>query len=163
MPEGSHITDAMIDEIIECAKTITANPSPKNKTNGAHKETSFTASSGDGKYSFQVFVREHTELIENFSVGLVYTPNGGVPFVVTRYNGQHGQHKNFLTGEVFDDTCHIHKVKEDVVRAGINYDNNAEVTDRYSSLDEALGCFFSDLHFGNYETYYPELAQGKLL
>lgn len=162
MSDLVNATDEFVQELLDCKKYIKSNPSPREKTNGAHKETGITVATSDERFRFQVFVRQHLELMENFSIGLVYYPDGGIPYVVTRYNGQHGRHKNFLTGEVFEDECHIHILKEEVKNAGIRYDNHAEATNKYSTIEEAMLAFFKDLKFQNHLKFFPELSQPQM-
>ncbi len=154
-------TDAFIDELLNCEKKIIASPTPKNKSNGMHKETGMTLESTDGNYRFSVFVREHTQLMEIFSVGLVFIPDGSPSIILVRYNGDHGEHKNQLTGEVFTG-CHKHRLSEKALQIGLKGENNAEKTNDYSTVKEAMRVFFAELKVINYTDYFPELLQTEM-
>lgn len=158
----SILSNEFIKELLLCNKKICLPPSPKKKSNGQHKETGIEVESTDGKYKFSVFIREHTELLEFFSVGLTFWPDGSSSIIIARYNGNHGKHRNILTKEILQGGCHIHQYREDVVKAGINCDNYAELTDKYSTVSQATRVFFEDLKIINFTDYFPELLQNEL-
>lgn len=157
------ITNEFIQELIECQKVITSHPKIKEKSNGQHKESDFELESIDGKYLFSIFIRKHIELIEHFSVGLLFLRRDGNDLVILRYNGNHGTHKNILTGESFDEGCHIHKLTQEALKAGISPDNQACLTDKYISVDEALLSMLQDINVQNFTDFFPKLIQPKLI
>ena len=60
-----------------------------------------------------------------------------------RYNGKSHEHTNPLEGETFYD-FHIHMATDRYQRTGNREDTYAEVTDRYTGLDEAVSCLAED-------------------
>lgn len=157
------ITDEIISDLLVCEKKIILPPSPKDKSHGLHKESGLEIESTDGKHRFCAFIREHTELLENFSIGLVYYRDKDSSLILVRYNGNHGAHKNFITGEQFAEGFHIHRTKLETIQNGFRPENNAELTKNYSTFREALVCFFKDLRIANYVEYFPDLSQAQLL
>lgn len=162
MSELVELNNEYVQQLFSCEKNIVSNPNPRDKSNSLHTETGIEAESVDGQFKFYVFMRQHVELVEHFSVGLIYQPEGGKSVCLKRYNGNHGAHKNFLTGEVLEDCCHIHEYNEGLNDTGIAVDNHAQCTDTFSSIEEARKQFFDDLNFVNYLDFYPELAQDTL-
>lgn len=156
------ITDDFIDKLISCEKKIILSPSPKNKTNGLHKQTNMELESADKKHKFSVFIRENTKLMEFFSVGLVYHRDKETDIIIIRYNGNHGAHKNYLNNELIEEGFHIHKYSAEAVELGIKAENHAQITDKYVTLQEALLAFFTDLNINNFKKYYPNLSQATL-
>lgn len=117
-------------------------------------------STTDEKFHFQVFTRVNIDLPENFSVGLVWRNNGN-DIILLRYNGDHGEHINFLTKERFRG-CHIHKFKAELYEQQMKGENHAEPTTGYTTLDEALLNFCNDLKISNFSDYFPNLTQSEL-
>ena len=156
------ITDDFIDELISCEKKIILPPSPKNKTNGSHKQTNMEIESVGKKYKFSVFIRENIKLMEFFSIGLVYHRGEETDVIIVRYNGNHGAHKNYLNNELIEEGFHIHKYNVKAVELGIKAENHAKTTAKYATLQEALLAFFIDMNINNFKKYYQDLSQAKL-
>lgn len=152
------LTDEFVDSLLNCEKEIIAAPKPKDKSNYGHKETAVQLRSTNNDYLFSVFVRVNIELIENFSIGLVYHRDKESNIILIRYNGDHGPHKNVLTQEMIEG-FHIHKFQIEAYEKGIRGENTAKITTTYSNLNEALLSFFRDLNVKNYSQYFPELNQ----
>ncbi len=162
MIDAIPLTESIILELLGCRKIIVVQPKKKVKQNGKHTENAFDMKEESGAHSFTVFMRQNTELPEDFSVGCVWNRSEDKSLLLTRYNGNHGEHKNFLTGEKFEG-FHIHTFSTELYQMGISPLNNAIVTDKYASLNEALYCFSQDLNIANVLEFFPELAQGSLL
>ena len=156
------ITDDFINELISCKKKIIMPPSPKDKANGLHKQTNMELESVDKKYKFSVFIRENTKLMEFFSVGLVYHRDKETDIIIIRYNGNHGAHRNYLNNELIEEGFHIHKYSAEAVELSIRAENHAQITDKYSTLQEALLSFFTDMNINNFKKYYQDLSQTAL-
>ncbi len=159
--DATIFTSAFINELLHCDKKIISSPSQKNKSSNMYKQTNIAIESTDGRYKFSVFINEHLQLLEIFSVGLVYIHEDIGYTIITRYNGDHGQHKNQLTGEKFPG-FHIHTLTPAALEAGLKGENHAEQTTKFATLKEAMRVFFTDLHILNYSEFYPELMQTEL-
>lgn len=154
------IDNNFVEYLISCNKKIISNPKPKDKPNGLHKETNIELLSDDG-LRFTVFIREHLELIENFTVGLVYHPDDDSSLIIVRYNGDHGEHRNKIDNSILRG-YHIHKLLKEALDIGLKGENTATETKKYTSVRDAMLCFFQDLNIINFTDYYPELLQTKL-
>ncbi len=161
MPKIIDITPELIQDLLSCEKKIIATPSPKNKANGQYKQTDFPIESTDSKYRFKAYIREHVELKEFFSVGLVYEPDDATSIIIVRYNGSHGIHKNQLTGELID-SFHIHTISVEAIIAGLKGESQASVTSKYSTTNEALISMCKDLNILNYKEYFSDRLQKEL-
>jgi len=65
-------------------------------------------------------------------------------FILRRYNGKSHEHKNNLEStNVFYD-FHIHTATERYQREGTKEEYFAEITNRYSTVQEALNCLIED-------------------
>lgn len=155
-----NLTEQFIDELISCEKNIIAPPLPKNKTNGLHKETGLQLESLDKQHRFSVFIREHIELMESFSVGLIYHRDKETDLIIIRYNGSH-VHKNLLTNESIEG-FHTHKLSMKAVNLGLKGEIQAKITKEYSTLRGSLMNFFQDMHVANFQKYFQDLAQQPL-
>jgi len=162
MSEINEFSDKIIKELLKCEKKIIATPSPKDKSNGKYKQTKCVLESVDGEHRFEVFICEHIELLEIFSIGLVYQPESAQGVILTRYNGDHGSHCNPASGEIIEG-FHIHTLTKGAINEGLKGESHAVSTSKYNTIQQALLSFFEDLHVNNYQTYFPELMQQKLL
>jgi len=131
-------TDEVIATLIECPKKITKTPSKSPKSDRGHLRNDFEVESEDGEHRFNCFVRVNEKFQENFSVGLDYLPKdepGSV--VLVRCNGPHGPHK-VHDHHMF---CHIHKATSETISKGLRPESNIEVTEGYSSYQDAIQFF----------------------
>ncbi|MBU1084990.1 MAG: hypothetical protein ABIJ43_04700 [Candidatus Beckwithbacteria bacterium] len=161
MPELVNLTSELIKELISCKKQIIGEPSPKDKSNGQHKQTDFLLESTDKKHKFLVFVREHLSLLEFFSIGLVYMPDDASSIILLRYNGNHGEHYNKLTNQKISG-FHIHTISVEAISHGLKDENQAVVTKKYSSASQAFVSFCKNINIQNFTQYFPEKLQGEL-
>jgi len=158
------LTEADIDELISCPKQITkATPAKGYKEADGHSRKDLEVeTSADRAYS--VFIRQNTTFIENFSIGLRYNTQkkhtGAVTLV--RYNGPHGEESRSEDGHYA--APHIHRITVDEMNSGNTepQEKHREITDRFSSFEEALVVFFKDIGVQNYPEHFPELSQPKL-
>lgn len=160
------MTEAELDELISCPKQITrATPARGYEEADGYKrkklEVEGTESAG-GVYS--VFIRQNAEFIENFSIGLRYNTKKKHMGTVTlvRYNGPHGEESRSEDGHYA--VPHIHRITADEMNSGNTepQEKHREITDRFSSLEEALVVFFKEVGVQDYSKHFPELSQPKL-
>ena len=89
------LTDQQILDLIACPKTIVQ----KEPARGYREENRYRRcqlelqANDDAALRFTAFVRQNTEFIENYSIGLRYQTNESRLGTVTlvRYNGPHGE------------------------------------------------------------------------
>lgn len=120
---------------------------------------------GEPKHRFAVFVRRHAEFAENFSIGLMYRSDHPRFRTVTlvRYNGPHGESSYSEDGHF--SRPHIHYMRESELNRGhsVPQPRCRELTDRFTTFDQALNCFFTDTNIADYGLYFPHLTQGNML
>jgi hypothetical protein len=129
------------------------------RIDGKMKRNDMTLKSEDGKYSFRVFMRQSDEFPENFSVGLMYSPNEDPgSFQLIRCNGQHGGERVHPHHAVF----HVHRIKADDINAGILEPRHIELSPAYASYQEALAHFCRLTNIQDPDQYFPGIAQQLL-
>ena len=93
----------------------------------------------DGSVGFSVFMRKNERFPENFSIGLIVQPQDEPgSFCILRYNGKHGEHINRIFDPEPHFGFHIHKAETTTFEEGLSPELYAELTDSYSSFEEAL-------------------------
>ena len=160
------LTDRQIRELIARPKVIVKKePVRGYKEENHHRrcdlELETTPSRDD---EFTVFTRQNIVFIENFSIGLRYQTNDPKLGTVTlvRYNGPHGEYSRHPDGHFA--VPHIHRITATEIASGSTQpqERDREITDRYSTFENALVVFFADIGATNYGEYFPELLQGRL-
>ena len=118
-----------------------------------------------GTNTFEVFARRHSRFIENFSIGLRYQTSERTVGHITlvRYNGAHGEYS--LAPDRHFALPHVHRITEDEIASGYTQpqERAREVTDRYSTFEQALLTFFEDTATINFEDYFENLRQARLI
>jgi hypothetical protein len=145
-------TDEYIEELITCSKRITEPPPKEMKKERGHWKKSFGLESEDGEHRFTAFIRYNDEFNENFSVGLVYNPRDRRDKIhLLRCNGPHG-------GTIewdHHDKPHIHRAKLEMVNQELNSETYIEITNRYTSRQEALQYFLRRVNIKGAAEFLP--------
>lgn len=141
------LTDKEIQHLLNERKQITVAPDElflNMKMKRGHKASEQLIPRPDGS-SFIIKVRISNENSLDFSAILGYSPPKSTKlFLLRRYNGKSHEHKNKLENEnVFYD-FHIHTATERYQHEGTKEEYFAEITDRYSTVREALNCLIAD-------------------
>ena len=114
-------------------------PKPKR----GHAEVGLDVKGETGS-EFRIIIRRSRINPLDFSIILGYcVPKSNQVLRLRRYNGRSHEHTNPLEEQTFYD-FHIHMATEKYQLTGNREDTFAEVTDRYSSLDEAILCLVED-------------------
>jgi len=141
------LTDKEIHSLINEKKQLTIEPDEllsNMKEKRGHKESENLIQREDGS-SFVIKVRLSKENQLDFSAILgFYPPQKTRLFILRRYNGKSHQHKNDLESSDFFYNFHIHTATERYQREGVKEEYFAQITDRYSTVSEALNCLISD-------------------
>ena len=147
-------------------KTIkTRTPAKGYKDEHGHKrcDLDLEASSDNGA-RFTVFIRQSDEFIENYSIGLRYQTNDRTLGTITlaRYNGPHGESSRQPDGHYA--RPHIHRITANEIASGATQpqERHREITDRYSTFEQALTVFFEDVGATGYQAHFPESLQPRL-
>ena len=160
------LTDLEIRDLIEMPKSIiTKTPARGYVEENGHKRCDLELkATSDYGARFVVFIRRHVRFIENFSIGLRYQTGDSMLGTITlvRYNGPHGESSIQLDGHYAKP--HIHTTTADELASGSTQpqETHREITDSYSTYEEAIRVFFGDVAVSNYAGYFPEALQGRL-
>jgi hypothetical protein len=146
-------TDELIETLIGCSKKITRPPSKIMKSDRGHLRNDLEVESENGEHKFTCFIRVNEKFQENFSIGLDYLPKdepGSV--MLLRCNGSHGPHK------VYDHHafCHVHKATAETISKGLRPESSIEVTEEFSSYQEAIQYFLEIAHIRDDGTYFSK-------
>ena len=161
------LDNTQIDALVSEPKQITSRmPTAGYRLErGSHRCNIELESTSEPKHRFAVFVRQNAVFAENFSIGLMYRSDHPrfKTFTLVRYNGPHGESGYSEDGHY--DRPHIHYMRESELSRGHSAPQPRcrKLTDRFSTLDQALICFFTDANVADYELYFPNLTQGGLL
>ena len=160
------LTDHEIESLVRLPKNIVSKtPAVGYWNENLHRrcELELTANSSPDT-EFTVFIRQNDKFIENFSIGLRYKTKDRTLGTITlvRYNGPHGE-TNRGPGGHFG-RPHIHRVTARELAEGNRepQERHRDITDRYSTFEEALSVFFRDITTSNYLDYFGELRQLEL-
>ncbi len=160
------LTDQHIQDLVSCSKTITKKePASGYREDGRHLRCDLElVSTEDSSTTFKVFIRRNTEFIENFSIGLLYSPDEPTLATITlvRYNGPHGETGRDPDGHYAKP--HIHRITVSELESGSvrPQERHREITERYGTFEQGSSIFFNDTHVVNFEDYFPNLLQGNL-
>ena len=99
-----------------------------------------------------------------FSIGLRYQTNIKAVGTITlvRYNGPHGESSRNPDGHCAQP--HIHRITAQELASGNTnpQESHREITDQYSTFEQALRIFFEDIGVTNDAEYFPEALQPRL-
>ena len=160
------LTDAEIARLIEEPKVIVKRTPMKGYQEAAgHRRCDLEmASTPPNSDVFTVFIRQNTTFIENFSIGLRYHTGDPALGTVTliRYNGPHGEMTAHPDGHYAKP--HIHRVTAAELASGSTQppEKWREITEQYTTYEEALSRFFADLAVSNHGDFFPKLGQPPL-
>lgn len=161
------LTDDEIQGLLERPKAIASKtPRAGYKIEGGHRRADLTLEGtvGGSVAAFSVFIRQNLRFIENFSVGLRYRSNlaGLGDVTLIRYNGPHGDLSIHPDGHYAKP--HIHRVTAAELASGSREpkERHRTITDQYTTFDDALRVFFSDLNINGVQMFFPNLLQRQM-
>ena len=140
-------TDAELDSLRTLPKPV-SNPRAQWKEKPGHRQRNFMAGGGD--YLFEIYMRQNTNDLRDFSCGLSVFKPDGAKLTLCRYNGSSHKH-----GETRF-RCHIHMATSEAIRLGWKPESHAEETDRYRTLDGALFCLVNDCGVSGIDKLVPD-------
>jgi len=149
-------TDEEIANLVNCPKQVDDPPKREMRLENKSRRNDMSLRSADGKHAFRVFMRQSDDFPENFSIGLMYSPNEEPgSFQLLRCNGQHGGERVHPHHAVF----HIHRTKADDINAGNLEPRQIEQSPAYASFEEALAHFCLLTNLQNPDQHFPGIAQ----
>ena len=139
-------TDEKFEHLRQMGKQI-KNPGARwgerPKSHIGHRQRNFKAVAVDvPDFNFGVYMRQNTDVEEDFSCGIEYRPLAGSAIVLARYNGPSHWHRD--ADRVIDRRPHIHRASERAISMGKKPDWFAEETDRFDTVEGALACLMED-------------------
>ena len=120
-----------ITNLIRQKKNVLEKPLREFKDCGQDLRNKLLVVSDNKDNTFSVFMRKNKNLIDAFSIGLIYHPKNEAQIVLLRFNGNHGDHKN-------EDGSIVHIATQNAIENGYKAENFAEKTDKYTSFESAL-------------------------
>lgn len=160
------LTDQQILGLIACPKTIVQKePAKEYREENLYRRCHLELQANDDDaLRFTAFVRQNTEFIENYSIGLRYQTNESRLGTITlvRYNGPHGETSRDPDGHYA--SPHIHRITEFELASGSAHpqERHREVTDRYATFEQALSVFFADAGIADLQGYFPGIIPGAV-
>lgn len=157
------LTEQQIQDLIGCPKKITKRePARGYREGGRHLRCDLELECAqDSGTTFTVFIRQSTEFMENFSIGLRYQTNDSILGTITliRYNGPHGETSRDPDGHYAK--SHIHRITASELGSGSvqPQERHRETTDRYSTFEQGLAVFFQDTQVVNFEDHFPDIQK----
>lgn len=131
-----------VDELIKCPKTIIKADRRSMVEKNRSYRNNIRLESEDGKYNFIMFMRQSSEFLEDFSVGLIWTNaneywNTKKQLILIRCQGPHDSKQEFESDP--HHSYHIHQLSsKDIEQKRFNKPSNRGITDSFSSFDEAI-------------------------
>lgn len=136
------ITQEFLDELISCRKkAINADRKKMLLKNRSYKNK-IRLISYDEQYQFILFLRQSSEFIEDFSVGLIWeNPNQFItvkkPILLIRFQGPHDGKKPM--GSDIHHDFHMHQISlDDITHKRYQKPSNRNVTDKFEDFSSAL-------------------------
>ena len=142
-----------LEELRTMSKTV-SNPGARWVDKPGHRQRNFQVTADD-ETAFAIYQRQSLNDVHDFSCGIAFNPQRGTRLTLARYNGP-----SHIHGEI-EFRPHIHRATARAIATGKKPESEAEETDRFTTLDGALGCLLEDFRVGGIEQ--PALDQGRLL
>lgn len=157
-------TQAEIDNLIGCPKTITTGPRREMALERGQFRNEFLCETADG-LRFSVFLRKNAMFEENFSIGLEHHTDSGAKVILLRCNGPHGEH---LNGSPWSSDHphfgrHIHMATSESIADGLQSEKHATITDQYATFDDALAFLVLRCNIQGADKYFPALGTVRQL
>lgn len=132
------LTDEQIARLIAMPKRVT-NPKARQVPDAKHFKCDYKVLGESGDDEFTIFVRQHAEMLDDFTAGLKWHAMAGDVVILMRCNGSSHPHKNHIEGTRFSPgNYHIHKATERYIEGGYDSEHFAEVTNGYTTVEGAL-------------------------
>lgn len=132
------LSDERIAELVTMPKRIT-NPKARQVPDAKHLKCDYKAVSVSGDEEFTIFVRQHREMLDDFTAGLKWHSTTGEVVILMRCNGASHPHRNHIEGTRFSPgNYHIHKATERYIDNGYEPEHFAEITNGYTTIEGAI-------------------------
>lgn len=156
-------TQDELDTLIALSKEITEPPRREWAEQLGHLRNGMRLKSEDETKQFSVFIRVNKEFHENFSIGLIYSPQeGGRDIPLLRYNGPHGEFNRGVHPHTHFQ-YHVHRVDAELLNAERDPMAKAAETSTYASCEEAIIHFCRTVRIKDFEQHFPTSWQLSFL
>ena len=153
-------TQSEIDNLIKCQKIIIEPPPQNMRVERGHLKKDMKLQSVDSKHKFSAFMRINERFNENFSIGLIYIPMDDTPnLTLIRFNGPHGEYIHDLIDPHPHFGYHIYKVTEKTIQDGTTSEKFIELTEEYSTFDDAIRYFIRYTNIIDAHKYFEKHIQ----
>lgn len=149
-PKGRPVLkESFVEELIRIPKYIPRDVKEpfRPKENNGHLRSSVDLVCDVPEYKFTLSTRKLIKDPLDFSVVFTYTDINGREYILRRYNGDHGRHYHKGTGRYISG-AHIHRITELAQKEYHKDETEAEETDRYMTLEDALQFAMLELNIG---------------
>ena len=159
------VTPELIQELILCPKKAVRAERKRMQSVNRSLRNKVALASVDGKYTYDLFLRQSEEFIEDFSVGLIWTNAAkyiGVnkEIILIRFQGPHDTGKPL--GEDLHHDYHVHEITvSDINERRYLRPGSKEASKDFSSFAEALHHIVSYCGIIDLEQHidYPQLSE----
>lgn len=146
------LSDERIAELIAMPKRV-VNPKARQVSDAKHLKCDYKVVSVPGDEEFTVFVRQHSEMLDDFTAGLKWHAATGEAVILMRCNGASHPHKNHIEGTRFSlGHYHVHKATERYIEKGYESEHFAEITNEYTSVEGALHRLCAECNISGLDT-----------
>jgi hypothetical protein len=147
-------TDDELNELRSMHKSVT-NPkarwSRKPKINPVYSQRGFHLFGlQDETARFHVYQRQNLSDRNDFSCGIAYLVQGVPPLTLARYNGPSHRH-----GDIFY-RPHVHRASERAMASGRRPDSEADETDGFTTVEDALALLIRDFNVSGIEVSHDD-------
>ncbi|MBU1095904.1 MAG: hypothetical protein KKB34_05420 [Bacteroidetes bacterium] len=151
------LTNEKIQELLALPKTICDKQFKPILKGKYYSDTAVVNCESELEGKFEIFVTQHTEFIDNFSIGLLYLKNGK-KYNLIRVNGSTTHHKI-----KHHRTPHAHFLTEDDIENGReSKPSKRENEIMVVSFNEAILYFSRKAMINNYEDYFNNVLEQGL-
>ena len=153
------ITDAFLQDLVTCPKKSSSLKQARFSIKNRSRRCNILCSSVDGTYQFEIFLRQSTEFIEDFSVGLIWknasSDGSTLPeCILIRCQGPHDGKEEL--GSDLHHTFHTHTLTStDVHEHRYKKPSKRESTDHFASFEQAIQFFEAHCHVPGLSSVSP--------
>jgi hypothetical protein len=154
-----NMDNQLIDKHIRTPKRIDSSRPFVLSPAGKYRRGGFDLAGEDGESKYKVFIRQHEDFQENFSIGLVYMDKEQGEIALFRCNGNHGETVTQpLSTNEYHFGYHSHRMTAECIQNGIKDPPHYKVED-YVDYHSALRYFCKEVNVTNADEFLAEARQ----
>lgn len=162
-PMLDNMTEDILNALIHCKKEIIEHPKKAMKEINNSRRNDFTAISAKNVFTkpqkFTIFIRQSCEFTEDFSIGLIWKPEGySCGIILVRFNGAHGKNRSVEHQRI----PHIHKLTLLDIQ-NQKYDPHQIIeTKNHVNINDSILKFMEYCNIIDWERDFPYLLETNL-